>query len=396
MNANTGIIQDLVVFPERKNAVPKRLYEDADIYELELERLFYGPYWHPVAHTGEIPEPGDYKTTMLGELPILVTHQQNGEIGVFHNACAHRGTLLVTEFMGKGTEFQCPYHRWLFDNGGRLMGCPGEDQFPDYFRKEDYGLRPIRTQSFCGLIFATLSDATPPLDEQLGEIREHLSAAMGGDGRLKLLGYQKITYSANWKTYRDQDGYHPPLLHTAFQLLNWQGGKGECVVMDNGNLSLRSELAHVKNRDFLKDPTLLDFKGVDPKAGSYVVAPSLLSLNTKHLDMLNIRFGMPRGPLHTEVHWAYFSHVDDDEEMVRHRLRQSSNLLGPSGLVSIEDAAVFNRIQSAIGAGWDDAYFMKGVREDLDPHKSGQNDESANQIWWEWYRKAMGFSRAGS
>lgn len=396
MKPSPDFVKDLITFPARMNAIPKVLYEDADIYQLELEKLFYGPHWHPVAHMGEIPNPGDFKTTYLGELPILITHQPDGTPGVFHNACAHRGTMLVTPFLGKGTEFQCPYHRWLFDNCGKLRAAPSEDDFPEDFCREDYGLRTVRIEVFKGLIFATLRDDTPPLAEQLGVTAQPLAESMGGDGRIRLLGYQKVTYQANWKTYRDQDGYHPPLLHAAFKMLNWQGGKGTCYIQENGNIAMRSELSAINNKGFLKDPTLLEFKGVDPSKGSYVVAPSMLSLTTKHLDMINIRFGIPRGPGRTEVHWAYFSHLDDDPEMARHRLRQSSNLLGPSGLVSIEDAAVFHRIQNAIGAGWDDAYFMKGVRKDRDPYKSGQNDEAANQIWWEWYRKEMGFGRAAA
>ena len=72
MNANTQFIQDLVVFPAKTNAIPKALYESAEIYQLEMERLFYGPHWHPVAHVGEIPNTGDYKTFYIGEVPILV------------------------------------------------------------------------------------------------------------------------------------------------------------------------------------------------------------------------------------------------------------------------------------------------------------------------------------
>jgi phenylpropionate dioxygenase-like ring-hydroxylating dioxygenase large terminal subunit len=396
MNANTQFIQDLVVFPAKPNAIPKMLYESAEIYQLEMERLFYGPHWHPVAHLGEIPKAGDYKTFFIGEVPILITRQENGEVGVFHNACTHRGTLLVPEVRGCATEFQCPYHRWLFDNGGNLRGVPGENDFPEDFCKADFGLRKIRFEVFAGLVFATLDDHAAPLSEQLGEIAAPLAASLGGDGRLKLLGYQKVMYNANWKTYRDQDGYHPPLLHAAFKMLNWQGGKGECTISENGNIALVSQLAAVRNTEFLKDPSLVEFKGVDPSQGSYVVCPSLLSFGSKHLDMFNFRFGIPRGPLKTEVHWAYFCHEDDDEEMIRHRLRQSSNMLGPSGLVSLEDAAVFHRIQNALKAGTPNAYFLKGVRKDADPYKSGQNDEIANIVWWEWYRRQMGFSRAAA
>lgn len=394
MNANTQFKPDFLVWPAAANEVPKVVFENEEIYRLELERLFYGPIWHPVAHEAEIPNAGDYKTTFVGELPIVVSRGEDNRVYALHNACAHRGTMLVTNFLGNRKVHECPYHRWAYDATGKLIGCPGTDRFPASFKREDFGLKPIKLEILAGMVFVTLDPKTPPLDEQLGSTKAAFCASLGGDGRLKLLGYQKITYNANWKAYRDQDGYHAPLLHAAFKMLNWQGGRGTCYMERNGNMAMASELAIPPNSGFLKDPSLLEFKGVDPKVGSYVVAPSIVTITTKHLDMINIRFAMPKGRDKIEVHWAYFAHQDDDEEMVRHRLRQSSNLLGPSGLVSIEDAAVFNRIQKALVAGTPNNYFMKGVIEGVDPINSGQNDESANLVWWEYYRGLMGFERA--
>ena len=55
---------------------------------------------------------------------------------------------------------------------------------------------------FFGLLFVTLDpDNAQPLDQYLGRTAEHLQATLGGDGRLTLLGYQKVTYNANWKAY---------------------------------------------------------------------------------------------------------------------------------------------------------------------------------------------------
>ncbi|MEL0082296.1 MAG: aromatic ring-hydroxylating dioxygenase subunit alpha [Gammaproteobacteria bacterium] len=394
MNAPRNPLEDVYYWPKAINEVPKEIFLREDIYQLELEKLFNGPLWHPVAHVSEVPNPGDYKTSYLGEVPILVIHGEDGQVRVFQNACTHRGTMLVTGFMGNKPEFECPYHRWIFDGTGALRVCPGDDNFPEDFNKQKFHLEEITTENFLGLLFITLDPQNaPPLLDTLGRTAEHLEQTLGGDGRLKLLGYQKVTYNANWKAYRDNDGYHPPLLHAAFRLLNWQGGGGFCAVEKNGNLALVSQLKESEKNGFLKDESILDFKGVDPSQGSYVILPSLLTVATKHLDMINIRFPMPRGVNQTEVHWAYFAHEDDDEEMVKHRLNQSSNLLGPSGLVSLEDAAVFHRIQKAATTSPSSSYFLKGIVEGMDPYNGAQNDEVANTVWWEYYRDQMGFPR---
>ena len=54
--------------------IPFSVYTDPDIYRMEMERIFYGPFWHPVALIAEIPEVGDYKTVIVGEAPLIVTH----------------------------------------------------------------------------------------------------------------------------------------------------------------------------------------------------------------------------------------------------------------------------------------------------------------------------------
>ena len=84
-----------------------------------------------------------------------------------------------------------------------------------------------------------------------------------------------------------------------------------------------------------------------------------------------------------------------DEELLRHRLRQSSNLLGPSGMVSLEDASIFNRVfAGSFTPG--NAIFQKGVKEfrKLPATELEQNEESGNLARWEYYRTVMDFSRS--
>src|SRR3546814_8153866 len=66
---------------------------------------------------------------------------------------------------------------------------------------------------------------------------------------------------------------------------------------------------------------------------------------SNYLNVISIRFATPVAIDEVEVTYAYFAHQDDDDAMVLHRIRQSSNAIGPSGLISMEDASVFHRVQ---------------------------------------------------
>lgn len=395
MNAPKDI-RSLIQWPEKVNEIPKEVFNSEEVFKLELERIFYGPEWHIVAHQGEIPLPGDYKTFRLGEMPLLIVQGEDGEIRVFENSCSHRGNLLVVKNCGNSLEFECPYHRWIFDGKGALRGAPLMNDFAPSFKKENFGLKALRTENFHGMIFTTLSDKAPDLDTFLGAVKEPLMQAMSG-GDLKLLGYQKIKYDCNWKAYFDNDGYHAPLLHSAFKLLNWQGGAGRQFATERGHIGFVSDLVvpDPSKQNLVKDGSLIEFKGKD-SSGSVIAGIRPLSGITKHLDMINIRFAIAKGVAETEVHYAYFCRVDDDDEMMRHRVRQSSNMLGPSGLVSMEDASIFLRIhQGSRTSG--NAIFQKGVHDEQNvAFEFQQNDEAGNLPGWEYYRKVMGFQRVVS
>ena len=390
-------------WPSRFNEAPKWAVEDASVFEREIERIFEGPLWHVVGHVAELDSPGRFKTVTLGRTPLILVHGANGEIRAFHNSCAHRGTMVETRFRGHADGFECPYHRWLYGLDGHLERCPGENDFPVSFDRSRHGLATAHAATFAGIIFVSLHDRPPPLEEWLGSIRDALRAAMGEDGRLRLLGYQKVEFGANWKVYIDDEGYHAPLLHRAFQLLQWRGGEGSQRRDPNGHRITRTRSGARPDTRLLRDPELIAYRGgngprnkfADQGAGSLLVTPWPLGAVMNHLDVINIRLANPVDPVRTEVHYAYFAHADDAPDMARHRLRQSSNLIGPSGFISLEDGAVFARIQRGLHSRPDTTRYVRGWSDDpdYDPYAVSQNDETTNTVWWEVYRRTMGFER---
>ncbi|WP_372722753.1 aromatic ring-hydroxylating dioxygenase subunit alpha [Immundisolibacter sp.] len=390
-------------WPAAFNQVPKWVFEDADVFELELDRVFRGPLWHPVAHDAELPNVGDYKTIKIGRTPLLVIRGDDGQVRAFHNACTHRSTKLAMAFRGHSGDIECPYHRWVFDTRGQLRACPGEAEFPPDFKRADYNLAQLRCESFTGLWLVSLNANPPPLLEWMGDLAQPVRDALGTDGRLTLLGYQKVRYQSNWKVYIDNDAFHAPLLHAAFRMLRWQGGSGSQRRLPQGHMMILSELdAQPTDGGLLRDPSVIGYLGGDaPRnkspgqaAGSSLLAFWPLTAVANHLDIFNIRYANPVGLDEVEVHYAYFAHADDDTELARHRLRQSSNMIGPSGFVSLEDATVFLRIQQALETEPGTTFFLKGWHEGADLARTKQNDEAPNALWWEHYRQVMSFERA--
>lgn len=379
-------------WPAKFSQVPNEIFQRQDIYDEEVRRFFWGPEWHPLCHRAEIPLPGDFKTIDVGEnTPVLFLHGKDGVVRAFLNICPHRGVKLKMCGRGRTGDFECPYHRWMFDTTGKLLVAPGENAFPPSFRKEDHGLKELRMAEVGGLLFVTLSPEAPPLKTYLDEVLDFLKNALG-DGRLQLLGYQKVRYQTNWKEWNDNEGYHAPLLHAAFRMMKWGGGKGITFQGERHN-ALDAEIREADASEFLADPELVKFlpEPTGRKLRSTVVPLFPLSTVVRHLNIINIRYAIPRGVHETEVHFTYFSHADDDAELVRHRVRQSCNLIGPSGLISLEDAAAFNR-QHLGSSAPGTVEFQRGVTEAMPrPGVFGQNDEAPNLVKWAYYRKVMGF-----
>jgi salicylate 5-hydroxylase large subunit len=95
--------------------VPFRAYTDAAVYARELERIFYGPHWCYVGLAAEIPKPGDFKRTFIGERQVVMVRDKDGSINVVENRCAHRGMQFCQSNFGNVPDFRCPYHQWNYD-----------------------------------------------------------------------------------------------------------------------------------------------------------------------------------------------------------------------------------------------------------------------------------------
>ena len=136
--------------------MPFRVYTDPQQYALEQERIFKGETWSYLCLASEIPNPGDWVATTVGEVAVIVARGTDGAINAFVNRCAHRGNLLCLKNSGHDREITCIYHGWSYDLTGQLTGVAFEKgvkrqggMAPE-FHKEEHHLQRLRVEELCG------------------------------------------------------------------------------------------------------------------------------------------------------------------------------------------------------------------------------------------------------
>ncbi|HBJ67145.1 MAG TPA: ribosomal subunit interface protein, partial [Alcaligenes faecalis] len=68
----------------RGDSVHKSVYTDPEIFRLEMERI-YGRAWIYIGHDSQVPNPGDYHTTLLGGQDVIMVRGSDKKVYVLYN-----------------------------------------------------------------------------------------------------------------------------------------------------------------------------------------------------------------------------------------------------------------------------------------------------------------------
>lgn len=196
--------------------LPASWYTDAAVFEREKARIF-GRCWQYLGLQDDLPAHGDFLTTTLGDVPIVVVRDADGRLRGFVNVCRHRGSTLVLEDRGCKKSIQCHYHAWTYGLDGRLRAAPGSKAEPD-FDASAFSLVPIAVDTWGPFIFVNPEVEATPLQETLGDLPQQV-AELGLDlNRLRLRRRDTYDIAANWKVVVDNylECYHCPVAHPGF------------------------------------------------------------------------------------------------------------------------------------------------------------------------------------
>jgi salicylate 5-hydroxylase large subunit len=355
--------------------IPFTVYTGEALHRRELERFFYRGHWCYVGLEAEIPNPGDFKRTVVGERSVIMVRGGDGEINVVENVCAHRGMAFCRERHGNRREFICPYHQWSYTLDGALQGVPlrrgvrvgGKVQggMPADFQTSEHGLTRLQVAARGGVVFACFDADVEPLEDFMGPVILGYFDRLFDGRKLRILGYNRQRIPGNWKLMQEniKDPYHPGLLHTWFVTFGlWRADNESALKMDKhfrhaamistrghaGAASDVSQVSSFKAGMQLHDPRFLDIVPEawwgGPTAVMTTLFPSVIlqqqvnSVSTRHIQ--------PDGHGAFNFEWTHFGFEDDDAAMTARRLRQA-NLFGPAGFVSADDGEVIEHSQSS-------------------------------------------------
>jgi choline monooxygenase len=316
--------------------IPWSWYTDPTVLQLEQERIFRHA-WQYVARREEIAERGSFLATQAGDVPVVLTRDEDGELRAFLNVCRHRGSL-VCEGTGKRATLQCPYHAWTYGLDGRLVAAPrfsregGNDA-------EELGLVPVQVDTWGPLVFVNPDLDAGPLSDHLGDVPERIAAAGIDLDALRFLKRWEWEVEGNWKISAENflECYHCPVAHPGFSAAMDVSQEAYLLEVEGGRMT-----QHGPPRPDPKGG--YDLTGEVERGQFHLLFPGTL-INVMP-GRPNLSIG-PVSPLTTERTYRfldYFVADDADPAWIEEALEFDRQ-------VGAEDSALIARVQAGVRSG---------------------------------------------
>ena len=365
---------------EHEFRLHRSIFEDADIYDAEMEFCFE-KLWNFLCHESQLPNSGDYYATYIGNQPVFVHRQEDGSLKAFINACSHRGAIITPFKQGNAKTLTCRFHAWSYKCSGECIGIKNEEGgYGIDFDRSQYNLTEIaEVGEYRGFIFGALTDEVPSLDVHLGEAKFFIDlfADQSPDGLEMVKGSQTYVCDHDWKVQADNvtDGYHVSTVHRNFMqtimvrearegaegMMKTEVGrikgdvKNGMYYLGNGHMCIWADRSSPEGAPLAPSTDYIDANFDEIKAHwmlrrgrNIIVFPNLV-LND--LASTHLRTHRPLGPGKCEVTIWCIAPKNEPDEARFARLRKFEDFFLVSGLSTSDDVVSLDTAQRGFQGG---------------------------------------------
>ena len=354
----------------QEGTIDRRIFSDRDIYDLEMERIF-ARAWNFMCHDSQIPNPGDFFMTFIGEDRVICVRDEDGNPEVLVNSCRHRGNAVCRADEGHATSFMCTYHGWTYDLKGKLVGVPGfKEVYHEDLDRENWGLiRSAQVDTYKGFVFATMDAEAPSLSDYLNQSGCFAIDLLADQGNmLATPGIEKYVIDANWKFPMDNvaDFYHGGLTHASATMagFNWsqerasnrKAGRAKrqaSSVKQSEGYSVVGEYGHIAAMSYLPEDWEQRLKSRPSEQWRFepAVLSSMGSLKSRaqgamsnifpnafiSIRLQQIALRLPKGPTRTEIWYFTLTNHNLESDIRLRQKRRAIHTFGAAGMLEQDD-----------------------------------------------------------
>jgi phenylpropionate dioxygenase-like ring-hydroxylating dioxygenase large terminal subunit len=342
--------------------VSSRVFTDEAIFAREQATIF-AQSWLCVGHRSQLRRNGDFIQSYAGAIPVLLCLDDQGQYQVIANVCLHRGSQICQLEQGHAVKFVCPYHNWVYDHRGNVVGMPRKPS-PGFDKSKWHLHRAQRVETYRDLIFATFSSDTISLEDYLGEMKWYLDLLLNSspEGTEVSGGTHRSLIRCNWKIPAEQfgaDNWHFQGVHGSMGKLGrrnedpnhadsfhaWMP-EGHMLICVAPRVELPSPYASYLDELLAKEqisPTQRRLLG-----GSIVmnVFPNLSIVFFP--GMCSIRLWHPRSASQSEL-WSWALYNRDAPEHIKASIcKQVTQMFSPTGILEQDDMEIWTRLGSSM------------------------------------------------